>query len=359
MKHFRGSLIVSLIALGIAFFWGGHEALNRIGGGASWGHPVVLKAALQTLFLTAILAVMEVSLSFDNAVVNASVLKTWDAFWRKLFLTLGMVVAVFGMRLVFPILIVSIATGKGMFSVVQMALNQPQDYAARLVEHHLEVSVFGGIFLLLVFLNFLLDETKELHWLGWIEQKMAALGKLEAISVFLALLVVLGIVGLAEDVRERYLVLISGIGGIVTYLGVDLLGAFFEEEEHDPSVAGLIQKGSIGSFIYLEVLDASFSFDGVIGSFAITNDVVMIMLGLGIGALFVRSLTLFLIEKGTLEQYIFLEHGAHYAIGVLALIMLAGIKWHIPEVVTGLIGVGFIIVAVISSIRYQREHPES
>ena len=103
------------------------------------------------------------------------------------------------------------------------------------------------------------------------------------------------------------------------------------------------------------MLDASFSFDGVIGAFAITSDVVIIMLGLAIGAIFVRSMTIYLVEKGTLDAYIFLEHGAHYAIGALAFIMIAsGTGVHVPEVVTGLIGVAFIVWAVIASIQYSK-----
>ena len=101
-------------------------------------------------------------------------------------------------------------------------------------------------------------------------------------------------------------------------------------------------------------MDASFSFDGVIGAFAITNDVVIIMLGLAIGAMFVRSMTIFLVEKGTLDEFVYLEHGAHYAIGALAIIMLLSMKFHIPEIVTGLIGIAFIVASVIASIQYRR-----
>jgi hypothetical protein len=119
-------------------------------------------------------------------------------------------------------------------------------------------------------------------------------------------------------------------------------------------------KAGFGGFLYLEVLDASFSFDGVIGAFAITSDVVIIMLGLAIGAIFVRSMTVYLVEKGTLDAYIYLEHGAHYAIGALAFIMLAsGTGVHVPEVVTGLIGVAFIVWAVLASIRYSKHHAQT
>ena len=102
------------------------------------------------------------------------------------------------------------------------------------------------------------------------------------------------------------------------------------------------------------MLDASFSFDGVIGAFAITKDIVIIMIGLGIGAMFVRSMTVFLVRKQTLDSYVYLEHGAHYAIGILAVIMLASMKYHIPEIVTGFVGVVFIAAALWSSLRYRR-----
>ena len=117
---------------------------------------------------------------------------------------------------------------------------------------------------------------------------------------------------------------------------------------------GPVKRAGIAGFLYLEVLDASFSFDGVIGAFAITKDVVIIMLGLGIGAMFVRSLTVYLVNKGTLDEYVFLEHGAHYAIGALAIIMLLSMEYHIPEAVTGLVGIAFIGLALISSIRRRR-----
>ena len=82
------------------------------------------------------------------------------------------------------------------------------------------------------------------------------------------------------------------------------------------------------------------------------------MLGLAIGAMFVRSMTVYLVNRGTLNEYIYLEHGAHYAIGALAAIMLLGTRVHVPEVITGLIGVGFIGAAVWSSLRHRKKYPE-
>jgi hypothetical protein len=193
------------------------------------------------------------------------------------------------------------------------------------------------------------------------EKKLGQHGT-ESLSVLLALAAVFGCVALvAED--EQYKVLTAGVVGVIVYLAVGWISSLLEEEEPDDEddtteagvgpVVATVAKGSFGGFLYLEVLDASFSFDGVIGAFAITSDVVIIMLGLAIGAMFVRSLTVFLVHKGTLDEYVYLEHGAHYAIGILAIIMLASVKYHIPEWFTGLSGVAFIAVSLWSSVRHK------
>ena len=109
------------------------------------------------------------------------------------------------------------------------------------------------------------------------------------------------------------------------------------------------------SFLYLELIDASFSLDGVLGAFALSKDVIIITIGLAIGAMFVRSLTIMLVEKKTLAKFIYLEHGAHWAIGALSVLMLISTVEEIPEVVTGGIGLGFIVAAFISSIVHNRK----
>ncbi len=345
LKDFRYSILVTLVCLGAAFAWGFNN------GGA--------EAAMAAVTIAAILGVMEVSLSFDNAVVNASVLKEMDEKWRQLFLTVGILIAVFGMRLLFPLLIVAIATGEGVVEVANMALQSPDEYAAHLTSAHVGIAAFGGMFLLLVFLNFLFDDGKELHWLGYVEEKLAALGKLDMISVLISLAVLL-VAQAFLPVADRLSAMAAGAGGILLYVAVDAMGSFFEEEGEAEAGAAVeaVKRAGLMSFIYLEILDASFSFDGVIGAFAITRDVVIIMMGLAIGAMFVRSLTVYLVNKGTLDEYVFLEHGAHYAIGVLAFIMLVSMVHHVSEVFTGLVGVAFIVVAVISSIVYKSRNPE-
>ena len=333
MQHFRLSFIVTAVCLGVAVYWGG----------------------LMGAFIALILGVLEVSLSFDNAVVNASILKRMNERWQQYFLTWGMLIAVFGMRLLFPILIVTVATGIGFVGVTEMALHDPATYAQHLNESHVQIAAFGGMFLLMVFFSFIFDEARELHWLGYIEKKLASFGKLESIEIILALgLLLISQNWLPDAIRLN--VLVAGMSGVILFVIVDSLGALFEDEEEGEEVSEIIKKGSVMSFLYLEVLDASFSFDGVIGAFAITQDVIIIMLGLAIGAMFVRSLTVYLVRKGTLDEYVFLEHGAHYAIGSLAAIMLISMVHHISEVITGLVGAVLIGLSVLSSILYRRKH---
>lgn len=358
MKHFRFSIVFTIICLALSAWWG-----------FTHGPEAGLSAMFKALAITAILAVMEVSLSFDNAVVNASVLRNWDEFWKKLFLTVGILVAVFGMRLLFPLLIVGVTADMSLVEVARLALDDPKSYSIKLMEHHAEIAAFGGMFLLLVFLNFLFDDGKDTHWFHWLESKLASLANVPAMSVFIALISLLVMVSAVEG-DTKLVVTLAGIWGIVVYVGVKALGHLLEggggddEEAEDGKAVGAgssnIVKAGIGGFLYLEVLDASFSFDGVIGAFAITSDVVIIMLGLAIGAMFVRSMTIYLVDKGTLEAFVYLEHGAHYAIGALAAIMLfSGTGVHVPELLTGLIGVAFIVWAVLSSIAYNKKQAAS
>ncbi len=333
MQHFRLSFLVTAICLAIALYWGG----------------------IMGAFFALILGVLEVSLSFDNAVVNASVLKRMDARWQRYFLTWGILIAVFGMRLLFPILIVAVATGIDFYGVANMALHDPNTYAQHLNASHVQIAAFGGMFLLMVFFSFIFDEGRELHWLGYLERKMASFGKLESIEIILALgLLLVSQNWLPEAIRLNALV--AGVSGVILFVIVDSLATLFEDEEEGEEVSEIIKKGSIMSFLYLEVLDASFSFDGVIGAFAITQDVIIIMLGLAIGAMFVRSLTVYLVRKGTLDEYVFLEHGAHYAIGSLAGIMLVSMTHHISEIITGSVGAVLIGLSILSSIFYKRKH---
>ena len=304
-----------------------------------------------TVFVAAMLAGLEVSLSFDNAVVNASVMQDMTAIWRHRFLTWGMAFAVFGMRFVFPLAVVSVVAGIGPFEAVRLAALRPDEYARLLTSAHVALGAFGGAFLGMVSLKYFFDAEKEVHWVASIERRLVLLGKFEAIELALMMLVLWGF-SRAFETAAALQFLVAGVFGLVTFIVVDGIGAAMEAgaEGRHPSA----HQAGLATFIYLNVLDASFSFDGVIGAFALTNNLFVIAIGLGIGAMFVRSLTIMLVEKGTLASYRYLEHGAFYAIGALALIMMLGTLVEVPEAITGLIGAGFIALSLWSSIRHNR-----
>jgi uncharacterized protein len=314
-----------------------------------------LAHAASFLLIASILGVMELSLSFDNAVVNASVLKNMDPVWQRRFLTWGILIAVFGMRFIFPIVIVAIVAQQGLPDVVNMAFRAPTDYAHALEAAHIPISAFGGCFLMLVFLKYLMDPNKTTHWLAPLEAALAKIGRLDTIQVFITgVLLLLGVNFLVPG-AERLPALTAGIIGILVYVLMDTLGGLFDADD----MAANAGKAGLVSFMYLEVLDASFSLDGVIGAFAITKDIVVIAAGLTIGAVFVRSITLLLVKRDTLQTYRYLEHGAHYGIGALATIMLLSMSptIKIPELLTGLIGVAFIGLSIYSSLQHNRLNP--
>jgi hypothetical protein len=320
----------------------------------------------QALALVAILAVLEISLSFDNAVINATVLERLSTWWQNLFLTVGVLLAVFGMRLVFPLLIVAATAGLSPAAALDLALNQPEAYASALSAARPAIGAFGGMFLAMIFLDFIVEE-HEHTWLAPIERPLAKLGGVESLSVALAMLILLATTRFvpAADVST---VMVAGTVGIVSYLLVNGLAAFFEDraapEEpklsgiaaaaHRPTSGAVVGRAAFFLFVYLQVLDASFSFDGVIGAFAITTNIFIVAAGLGIGAFYIRSMTVYLVRRGTLAQFIYLEHGAHYAIGALAVVLLATIAHEVPEILTGLLGIGFIGAALLSSVLHRR-----
>ncbi len=337
MRHFYLSHIVTVLGLFLAYEWAGLPGLG----------------------IAALLMVMEVTLSFDNAVVNAAVLKHMSEVWQKRFLTWGILIAVFGMRLLFPVVIVALATGLGIVEVVQLALDSPEEYSRHVLASHIQIASFGGMFLLMVFLHFVMDEGKDLHWIGMIERKLAVMGKLESIQVVVALLLLLAITTFIPE-AEQIGALISGVVGVILYVLVKSMTTLCggSGEKADDAARAVGYSGFMG-FMYLQLLDASFSLDGVIGAFAMSKDIIIIMLGLGIGAMFVRSLTVYLVKKGTLDEYVYLEHGAHYGIGALAVIMLVSILHPVSEIITGLIGIAFILVAFWSSVRHQKRQSVS
>jgi hypothetical protein len=300
-------------------------------------------AAVTTLILIAI----EIAFSFDNAVINAKVLERLSHVWQQLFLTIGMVFAILGMRFVFPILIVMVTANLSWSQVIDEALHHPGAYGAHLADAHAAISAFGGSFLLVLALYFLFDEERPERWLKNLEtflQKEG--GTIWGPPVLVALIVV--VLSRLVDPADSGTVLMAGLFGAFSYaalkLMIDGLGKLAPKQQK-------IYTGwpAFLAFMYLQILDASFSFDGVLGAFAITNKVLLIALGLGVGAWWVRSLTVYLVRKGALGIYIYLEHGAHYAILVLALALLGSLFYEVPDALTGVVGLGVIAASFYSS----------
>jgi len=340
LRYYTFSLVFTLICLALAAWYG----LSSSG---------TIMGMAEVLWIVIILSVLEVSLSFDNAVVNASVLKEMDAVWQRRFLTWGIAFAVFGMRIVFPLAIVAIAANIGPIEALHLSLNRPDKYEALVSSAHVGIAGFGGAFLAMVGMKFFFDADKEVHWIASIEQALARVSNLPAIEIAILLLGMWGISSLMP-VEEAHTFLVAGMLGLVTFIAVEALSHWLELREAAARAAGAVVRSGLGGFLYLNILDASFSFDGVIGAFALSNNMIVIALGLSIGAMFVRSMTVHLVRQGTLAEYRYLEHGAFWAIVVLGAIMLVSAVFHIPETITGLIGAILIGLSFWWSVRHAR-----
>ncbi len=321
MNVFIFPAIVSVVACVAAFIWGG----------------------LSALFLVVLLAILETTLSFDNAVVNAKVLMRMDARWQRAFLVWGIPVAVFGTRFVLPIFIVAAAAALSPLAVLNLAIFDPAHYGEYIEKAHVAIAAFGAAFLFMVSLKYFFNDRKTVHWIAIVERYLSRWGGIEAIEVGLTLLVLLGCAFFLPTAAAT--ILSAGIIGVVLFIIIEGVAQSFEAVGKSVATAGA------ALFVYLNVLDAAFSLDGVVGAFAITSSLPIIIAGLGIGAVFVRAFTVYLVRARTLESLIYLEHGAHWAILGLAAAMLTTIFIRVPEAVTGLIGLIFVVLAYISSRR--------
>jgi len=359
------------------------------------GLGILIFMGLDALIHYLVLGVLEISFSFDNAVVNAAVLATMTLVWQKRFITWGILIAVVGMRFLFPVLIVMVTAHLGFMEVINLAVFHPDTYALHLEEASPQVLTLGGTFLELIFLDFMFGK-REITWLSWLERPLARVGKVDMLAPIITLTLLL----IVSSALHNSTVLVYGVGSMVAYMIVNAIGNLFESEDEEEiealeamseqdnaieasevqteatqanlgtkinttiaagaasaAAAATVGKAGAGAFAYLEAQDASFSLDGVSGAFAVTSSIILIMLGLGVGALFVRSMTLHLLRSGALAEFRFLEAGAHWAIGVLAAFMFIKLFHEVPDYVTGLVGVLFIAAAIISSKLYDKRHP--
>lgn len=302
------------------------------------------------MFSTVILSSLESSMSLDNSVVASSILINMEDKWRRRYLTYGMLIAVFGMRFLFPNLIVSMASHMSPWATMKMAIYNPSEYGRILASVHNEITAYGGSFLIMIFLTFFMNIEKDEHWIHCIEAPLSRMGKMKSLPSLITVLTTIWY-GYQFSGHERELIWMSGLAGLVSYFLIKdglpaILGEDFESKDG--------KKGGLGSFLYLEAVDASFSFDGVIGAFAITNNIFLIAIGLGIGAMVVRCMTLWLVslkEKNAEEDLEipalrFVEPGAFFSIGALVFCMYK----EVPDYITGFSGIVLIGSALLTGI---------
>ncbi len=316
---------------------------------------ILVGEGLEAVFITLVLVAVELAFSFDNAIVNAKILKQMSSFWQTMFLTIGAALAIFGMRLVFPIILVVLTAGLGWREVLDLAINHPEMYAEKLRDSHVELSAFSGGFLLMLALHFFVDDRREVLWLKRLEAGLQRFAYSWAPA--LATLLVIALAAALPFNHAPKETLFAGTLGVIVYAAIHAVNIFLGkiQNKETKSVHQLWLAGLI-SFLYLQVLDASFSFDGVLGAFAVTDDVVLIAVGLGIGAMWVRSLTVYMVRRGTLDSYKYIEHGAHYTIGVLACVLMLSIFFDVPELIAGLLGIGIIGASIVASRQAMTAH---
>lgn len=339
LKHFLWSFVAVVVGLSFAF----------------WRGQVVHDAGFSFLLTAICISLLEVAISFDNAVVNAQKLEHMSHKWQERFLSWGILIAVFGMRFLFPILVVSIFAGLSFTSVIDVALTKPDEYVNYLHEANAGIVSFGGMFLMMLFLKFFIDKKKQIDWIGCLEKPLKSLARLKfshEIIGLIALLIL--VVNLPKE--QMQVCAISGISGILLFLVIDTVAHRLEKHHSTTSSAvALTGKAGFMAFLYLELIDASFSLDGVLGAFAFTKDVIVIVVGLGIGAMFVRSITLALVEHKTLDKLRFLTNGAYWAIGALSLVMLRSAVQEVPEAVAATLSIVFILLSIVSSLRHNKK----
>lgn len=322
-SYFLAPTIASLLCFAVVWWFGGIAALT----------------------IAILLTILEITLSFDNAVVNARVLARMSLIWQKRFLTWGIFFAVFLTRAVLPILIVAGSVWISPLVVAKLAFTDAARYGELLEGAHYVIASFGAVFLMMVGLKYFFDDAKKTHWLDVIEKHLARSGRIEAIEIAIVLVLLLSAAFIVP--AHGLEILIAGLVGMISYILVQGIASAFEVEEEQLTSAGF------ALFVYLNVLDAAFSLDSVVGAFALSTNLLVITVGLGIGAYFVRALTVYMVQEKTLDSLIYLEHGAHWAILGLAGAMFLGLVMNVPEPITGLIGLVCIGFALFSSYRHR------
>ena len=289
------------------------------------------------MFVTSILTVLGLALfetvsSVDNAVINSQVLSTMSKKGRRWFLLCGLLVAVFLMRGLLPLLLVwATNPSLGLWGALTATFNNDPRVNTSIQQSAPTLLIAGGTFLLFLFFHWLFIQPKEFGFRGERFFLKQGIWFYAVVSITLAFIVWLSI-----SVNP-----FMAFGAVVGSTAFFVTHGFREQAERNEEKLLSEGKSDVSKILYLEVIDATFSIDGVLGAFAFTLSVPLILLGSGIGALVVRQLTVGNIER--IQKYKFLENGAMYSIFVLGLIMiLDSFKVGIPEWVSPI--VTFLIV---------------
>lgn len=333
MKYFRSPLLIAVLALG-ALFWATHS--------------------LALVWQALTLAIIEVSMSFDNAVVNAEKLQDMNDFWRRMFFWIGIPIAVIGMRFFIPLEIVAVIEGSSIGQAYHLAVNDPGRFAESLTQAHAAIAGFGGAFLLLTALEFFASEEKEANWIPG-ENLLAKVGVvkgLEFVAVIVATLV-------AYRATGSMALVLASLGGVLTFVLMGALkngmSAIDGKLASSTSALARLAAGGLGGFLYLEVLDASFSLDGVVAAFAISKSIFVVACGLGIGAAFVRALTVLMVDTKSSATFKFLPNGAFWSILALAVSMFISVSLEVPSWVIATLSVALIGGAFLASVAQNRK----
>ncbi len=269
------------------------------------------------------LVLFESITSIDNAIINAEVLTTMGQRARRWFLTWGILIAVVGVRGLLPWLIVWVMTpGLGPWQAFTATIvNDPAVLKA--IESSAPVLLIGGgVFFIFLFFHWLFMEPKKFGLPG--ESFFLRQGAWFYAIVSTILMMVVWF-ALKKDSMLAFGAVVGSTSFFITH-GFKR----YAESEEERLLKGDSHLSDISKILYLEVIDSTFSIDGVVGAFAFTLSVPLILIGNGIGAIVVRQLTVYNLDK--IKKYVYLKNGAMYSVLVLGFVMLAhGYGIHVPE----------------------------
>lgn len=309
---------------------------------------------LTLILVVAGLCLFEVVTSIDNAIINAEVLTTMGERARRWFLLWGMLFAVFMIRGLLPWLIVWATVPElGFVDAFTATLRNDPAVAAAIETSAPVLLAGGGTFLVFLFFHWLFQEEKRYGLFGERFFHRHGVWFYAVVSILLAV-----IVWFALRPRQHPLLAFGAVVGSTAFF---ITHGFKQNAEHAERemIAGKGRLSDLSKIFYLEVIDATFSIDGVLGAFAFTLSVPLILLGNGLGAIAVRQLTISNIER--VRKYVYLKNGAMYSVFFLGAIMLLdAFGIHVPSWVSPtvtFVAVGYFFVKSALRLRTERAAP--